>query len=81
MPLAKKENDDRDLNGKEMTEFKSYLAKARWPIAKSTPELVYGISALAQGDPIKKIVHVKALNEIIDRLHKMREDGQTRLRI
>ena len=81
MPLAKKEDDDRDLNNKEMTEFKSYLAKARWPVAKLAPELVYGISALAQGEPIKQILHVKALNEIIDKLHKMREDGLARLRI
>ena len=47
MKLNKKDEDDRDLNSEEMTEYNSYLAKARWPIAKLTPELVYGISALA----------------------------------
>ena len=64
-----------------MTGHKSYLAKTRWPIAKLTPELVYGISALAQGESTKKVVHVKALNEMINRLHAMQKAGQARLRI
>ena len=81
MKLDKKDKDDRNLNSEEITEYNSYLAKARWPIAKLTPELVYGISALAQGECTKKVVHVKALNEMMNRLHAMQKAGQARLRI
>ena len=81
MQMNKKEVDEGDLTSSEMTEFKSYLAKARWQIAKLIPEVVYGISALAQGDPIKKVVHVKVLNETIGHVYAMRDTGLARLRI
>ncbi len=57
------------------------MQKARWPIAKLAPELLYGVSALAQGETSKKVVHVKALNELVSRLHAMNEEGQARLKI
>ena len=80
MPVNRQDSDDRDLTKEERRTYKSYLAKARWPIAKLAPELMYGISALAQGKTAKKVVHVRALNEIIDRLHAMKAKGLARLR-
>ncbi len=64
-----------------MTQFKSGLQKARWPIAKLAPELLYGVGALAQGETSNTLVHVKALNELVGRLHAINEEGQARLSI
>ena len=38
------------------------------------PELAYGVSALAQGS-IKKVWHLKAVNELIDRLVELQRQG------
>ena len=45
------------------------------------PGLVYGVSALAQGDAVKQVVHVRALNELISRLHALKADSLARLQI
>ena len=72
--------DDRDLTESEMHSYKSILAKVRWPVARIAPGLAYGVSALAQRNPKgRKVVHMKALNEIIDRLQDMDNKGKAKL--
>jgi hypothetical protein len=44
------------------------------------PQLAYSVSALAQGGDGKKLEHLKALNELTDRLQTLRRDGIAQLR-
>ena len=52
-----------------------------WPIAKLVLELVYGVSALAQYDAVKKLVHVRTLNDLICHMQGMKTDSLARLHI
>ncbi len=81
MPMGRKDEDDRDLTKEEIAQFKSGLQKAKWPIAKLAPELLHGVSALVQGEAVKKVVHVKALNDLVNCLQAMKEEGLARLQI
>ena len=47
---------ERELTDQETHQYKSLLAKARWPIAKLVPQLAYGISAFSQKDPKGRIL-------------------------
>ena len=81
IPVGRKDDDQRELTKEELTQFKSHLAKARWPIARVAPQLAYSVSALAQGGDGKQLSHVKALNELIDRLQALRHDNGAQMRI
>ena len=64
----------------QLTAYKSLLQKARWPIAHLVPELAYSVSALAQGGDDKKLLHMKALNDVVERLQTLGERAVLRLR-
>ena len=76
--LKSKDDESRDLDAAEITEFKSALQRVRWPVTHLLPELVYSVSALAQGST-KKVMHLKALNELIDRLLDLHKNGKCRM--
>ena len=72
--LARGVDEDRDLSSDELHEYRSLLAKLRWPVARLVPQLAYGVSALAQKDLRgRKVLHLKALNEIIAQLKTIRQ--------
>ena len=46
--LKIKGESDRPLDAEELAQYRSLLARARWPVNRIAPELAYGVSALAQ---------------------------------
>ena len=48
MSLSPKGESDRPLDAEELAQYRSLLAKARWPVNRVAPQLAYGVSALAQ---------------------------------
>ena len=79
-PLNKGEDLQVPLTPEQLTAYKSLLAEARWPIAHLIPELTYSVSALAQGGDDKELVHMKALNDVVERLQGLGERAVLRLR-
>jgi len=81
MQIGRKDNGDRNLEKAELTQYKSLLAKVRWPVARVAPQLAYSVSALAQGGDGKTVTHVRALNELVKRLQTLKIDGGACLRL
>ena len=71
-------SDDQELNEAQATSFKSALQRVRWATSQVVPELAYSTSALAQGS-VKKVLHLRAVNELTDRVQALNRDGQARL--
>ena len=46
--LKIKGESDQPLDAEELAQYRSLLAKARWPVNRVAPALAYGVSALAQ---------------------------------
>ena len=65
----REDNDTRVMTPAEVQDFRSVLAKVRWPVARLVPQLAYGVSALSsqKNSNENHILHVRALNELIDR--------------
>ena len=83
-PINVKNGDDdaRVMTPAEVKEFRSVLAKVRWPVARLVPQLAYGVSALAQKDSNEKqVLHMRTLNELINRLKEYDEQGLATLRL
>ena len=76
--MKPKDDENRELGSNEITEFKSALQRVRWPVTHLLPELVYSVSALAQGS-VKRVLHMCALNELIDRLLDLNKKGKCKL--
>ena len=54
------------------------MQRARWVVSQITPELAYGVSALAQGSK-KKVLRQKAVSELIDRVHELYRQGTAKI--
>ena len=76
--MKPKDDENIELDPNEITEFKSALQRVRWPVTHLLPELVYSVSALAQGS-VKRVLHMRALNELIDRLLDLNKKGMCKL--
>ena len=67
-----KGESDRPLDAEELAQYRSLLAKARWPVNRVAPELAYGVSALAQLNTNKvgevTVNHAKELDKLVQRL-------------
>ena len=70
------------MTPEEHHDFRSLLQKVRWPVARVVPQLAYSVSALAQKDPKgRRLLHLRVLNDIIDRLQDYDKRGLATLRI
>eukprot|EP00959_Pyramimonas_sp_CCMP1952_P202077 4225549-Pyramimonas_sp.AAC.1 len=80
--IRRDEGDTRVMTPAEVQEFRSVLAKVRWPVARLVPQLAYGVSALSHKDSSEKqVLHIRALNELIDRLKGYDKQGLATLRL
>ena len=69
--LNLKVESDRPLDAEELAQYRSLLAKARWPVNRVAPELAYGVSALAQLNTNNvgevTVFHAKELDRLVQR--------------
>ena len=74
-----KGESDRPLDAEELAQYRSLLAKARWPVNRVAPELAYGVSALAQLNTNKvgevTVNHAKELDKLVQRLKMLKNSG------
>ena len=71
---------ERPLDAEELAQYRSLLAKARWPVNRVVPELAYGVSALAQLSTNKvgevTVHHATELRKLIKRLKVLKDRGR-----
>ena len=83
--LNLKGESDRPLDAEELAQYRSLLAKARWPVNRVAPELAYGVSALAQLNTNKvgevTVNHAKELDKLVQRLKMLKSSGGARLNL
>ena len=80
--VSRREDGERLLTEMEIKDYRSLLAKARWPIARLAPQLAYSVSALAQSTKDgRKLLHMRALNEVVDRLQEANARGEATLKV
>ena len=76
---------DRPLDAEELAQYRSLLAKARWPVNRVAPELAYGVSALAQLNTNKvgeaTVNRAKELDKLVQRLKMLKSSGGARLNL
>ena len=70
-------DSDRPLDAEELAQYRSLLAKARWPVNRVVPELAYGVSALAQLNTNKvgevTVHHGTELRKLVKRLKVLKD--------
>ena len=84
VPSGKLSGDsERPLDAEELAQYRSLLAKARWPVNRVVPELAYGVSVLAQLNTNKvgevTVHHATELRKLIKRLKVLKDRGRARL--
>ena len=82
VPVNRTEDEDRKLGAMECHEYRSALAKLRWPVAHVLPELAYGVSRLAQHN-VENITigEMRKLNGLIQEAKKIQREGGAQLHL